>query len=122
MDNISDKKKIEKVVTINSIPRFTEVFGRTIRTLYDRKYTDLKSLQGEAKLTFGEIIMASSAEGKDIPDDIKKITYLHELIHHILYISGYHQIIEDKKSIDLEQFTELMANAIYEGVLKRAKY
>lgn len=119
---MSKKKDAIKEIDINSIPESTELFGRVIRTSYDERYTDYKGYQGEAKLTHGEILIANSVEGKDIPDDIKKITYLHELVHHILYVTGYHDIITDKKPIDLEQFTELMANALYDSLYKSVKY
>lgn len=107
----------------NSIPYSVELFGRTVHTVEDSDKLDIRQALGEARYGVNQIALATNIKNgsKSVAPDELKLTYLHEMLHFILNFTGYEKIILDEKNIDLEQFIELMASAIYQYE-KSAKY
>lgn len=105
----------------DAIPYQVELFGRVIKTIYDTERMQIAKTFGEAHYGSNEIAISDKIQGSQIADDEKKMTYLHEMLHFILNFTGYEAIIFKDKSIDMEQFVELLASAIYQYE-KTAKY
>lgn len=106
----------------NKIPKSVEVFGRIIKTKIDNEGLMQTKNYGEARYGANEIAISTMMpSGRPISPEEIKITYLHELMHFILYYTMFQQDIENGIKIDLEQFVELMAAALYQ-VEKTAKY
>lgn len=103
-------KKPSTKINHNSIPKQVELFGRTITTVDDSERLTLTRNFGEARYGLNRI--ALNRNGTET--DELKLTYLHEMLHFILNFTGYQGIIQNGGKIELEQFIELMASAIYQ--------
>lgn len=111
----------KKKVDYNSIPKEVELFGRIVKTVDDSKNLNYRGNFGEAQYGNNCIMLTKNIGNKEVAQDEIKLTYLHEMLHFILNFTGYQEIIRDSGKIDLEQFIELMASAIYQYE-KSAKY
>ena|SRR5688572_706686 len=96
----------------NRIPKKIELFGRVLTTIEDNAKLNFTRSFGEARYGVNQIAIANRFAELDIPNDERKITYLHEMLHFILNFTGYEKAIGD--AVDIEQFIELMASAIYQ--------
>jgi hypothetical protein len=104
----------------NSIPKSVELFGRLIKTSNESTKLNLTRNFGEARYGLNQIALAFHINGEPITPEETKITYLHEMLHFILNFTGYEMQLREK-GIDIEQFIELMASAIFQYE-KTAKY
>jgi hypothetical protein len=104
----------------NSIPKSVELFGRIIKTYNESQKMNLTKNFGEARYGLNQIALAFDINGAPITPEEVKITYLHEMIHFILNFTGFEAQLREKE-VDIEQFIELMASAIYQYE-KTAKY
>lgn len=119
-DNKKENKKQKKVQSYNRIPTQVEIFGRIIKTYDDSIRLNAARNFGEARYGVNQIALATDMNGSQIPEDELKLTYLHELMHFITYLTGFEKTLSDK-GIDLEQFVDLFASALYQYE-KSAKY
>jgi hypothetical protein len=101
-------------ITVNSIPKQIELFGRTIKTLDDTIVLNVKKCYGEARYGTNEIALSKLVNGGEVSDEENKCTYIHEMLHFILNFTGYQSIIENGGKIELEQFIELLSAGIYQ--------
>lgn len=109
------KKQKQTIINHNSIPQSVEMFGRTVKTFDDTTTLGISRNYGEARYGLNHIALNTKLNsGHTISQEELKLTYLHELMHFILIFTGYDQILRTKADVEIEQFIELMASAIYQ--------
>lgn len=80
-------KKAPKINKLKIPTRF-KLLGQTITVEYDSQLFHKDDLHGYASYRTGRIVLQSPSIQMPIPDDIIMSTFFHELMHHILYMSG----------------------------------
>ena len=68
------------------IPKSFELGGHTIEVVFKEDLISDQGALGRAKFSEGIIEVQSICEGAKISKSMQKQTFVHELVHHILYI------------------------------------
>lgn len=95
------------------IPEIIELMGMTIQTEYSDNLVAGSSNLGEAQYCLNKIILASANNG--IPRSIIEQTYIHELLHFILYY-----LAEDDLNRN-EALVSRLSNMLYQVVKQLCK-
>lgn len=114
------KTKEPELKSYDRVPKQIDLYGRTVKTFDDSERLNIAGNFGEARYGINQIALALNMGGQKIPADELKMVYLHELMHFILYFTGFEKLLVER-GIDLEQFVDSMANGIYQYE-KSAKY
>lgn len=88
------------------IPKKFKLFGNEIIVQYDEnKSRELEAL-GACSSNLNKIIYTNISSTGTLPKDVISQTFMHELIHMILFKMGENKIAEDEKFVDL--FSQLL--------------
>lgn len=94
------------------IPEKIELMGMTIQTEYSDNLVAGSSNLGEAQYCLNKIILASN---ENVPRSVIEQTYIHELLHFILYF-----IAEDEINRN-EALVSRLSNMLYQVVKQLCK-
>ncbi len=85
----------------NKIPYQFELCGLTIKIEWSDKMLVNEDYVGLAKYSENKIVIQKNNSGVYRSTDNMQITYLHELIHWILYMMGENELRNNEKFVDL---------------------
>ncbi len=84
------------------------IFGVEYKIEFVDDNIDMQSLLGRIYNDFQLIKIK-----KDIPKDVQNCTIFHEIMHAVLKKSGLEDLLYKKDSIDVEYFTEILSNSLF---------
>ncbi|KKN88661.1 hypothetical protein LCGC14_0245520 [marine sediment metagenome] len=79
-----------------SIPKEFQLFGKTIKVVFDQERCDADGSYGLALYAESKVLLSKRFDGKDI-DPVKiETTFWHEVVHYILNDLRYKKLSEDE--------------------------
>jgi regulator of sirC expression with transglutaminase-like and TPR domain len=83
------------------IPEEFQLFGETIKVIWDNEKCDKENAYGLAIYQDNEILLTNKCEGKVLSKQKIEVTYLHEMTHFIIKKAGYDKLSRDEKFVEL---------------------
>lgn len=101
------------------IPKRFELLGNTIDVEFSDTHFNENDEHGRASYRRNKIILQKPTESICLSDDVLNCVFIHEVIHHVLYIAR--NAVDDPELHSNESFVELVAQLLYQ-IIKTAEY
>lgn len=83
------------------IPKEFQLFGSTIKVVFNDERCDDKEAYGFTSYSSNTIFLSNKVDGKPISKDEMDITFIHEVLHFIFYKTKYPDLTDDERLITL---------------------